>query len=43
MLNKTQLIWYLGNDVDSRVTQEGTAVANFSLATSEHYKDLNPC
>ena len=43
MLNKTQLIGYLGNDVDSRVTQDGTAVANFSLATSEHYKDLNPC
>lgn len=39
MLNKTQLIGYIGNDVDSRVTQDGTAIANFSLATSEHYKD----
>jgi single-strand DNA-binding protein len=39
MLNKTQLIGYLGKDVDMRVTQDGTAVANFSLATSEHYKD----
>ena len=39
MLNKTQLIGYLGNDVDMRVTQDGTAVANFSLATSEHFKD----
>ncbi len=39
MLNKTQLIGYLGNDVDMRVTQDGTAIANFSLATSEHFKD----
>jgi len=39
MLNKIQLIGYLGKDVDMRVTQDGTAVANLSLATSEHFKD----
>jgi len=38
-LNKVQLIGHLGKDVELRYTQSGTAVANFSLATNEKYKD----
>lgn len=39
MLNKVQLIGRLGNDPDYRSTPSGTAVATFSLATSERRKD----
>lgn len=38
MLNKVTLIGHLGADPDLRHTQSGTAVAAFSLATSEHWK-----
>lgn len=39
MLNKVELIGHLGKDPDLRYTPSGTAVATFSLATSEKYKD----
>jgi len=39
MLNKVQLIGRLGKDVEMRYAQDGTAIANLSLATSEYYKD----
>ena len=38
-LNKVSLIGYVGQDPEIRSTQNGTRVANFSLATSESYKD----
>jgi single-strand DNA-binding protein len=38
MVNKVILIGNLGNDPDLRYTQSGTAVANFSLATTERTK-----
>ena len=38
-LNKVMLIGRTGKDVELRYTQGGTAVANFSLATNEKYKD----
>jgi single-strand DNA-binding protein len=34
-LNKVFLIGYVGKDPEMRVTQNGTAVANFSMATTE--------
>ena len=37
MINKAILIGNLGNDPDVRYTQGGTAVANFSLATTESW------
>ena len=40
-VNKVILIGRLGKDPDVRYTQSGTAVANFSLATSEEWKDKN--
>ena len=39
MLNKCTLIGNLGKDVEVRYTQSGTAVANFSIATTEKWKD----
>lgn len=39
MLNKVQLIGNLGRDPELRSTQSGVAVANFSIATSERWKD----
>lgn len=33
------LIGNLGGDVETRYTQNGTAIANFSLATNRSYKD----
>ena len=39
MLNKTQLIGHLGRDPELRQTQDGLAVANLALATSERWKD----
>ena len=38
-LNKAILIGRLGQDPEVRYTPSGTAVANFSIATSEEWKD----
>ncbi len=38
-LNKVMLIGRLGKDPELRYTSGGVAVANFSLATSENWKD----
>jgi single-strand DNA-binding protein len=38
-LNKVQLIGYLGKDPETRYMQSGKAVTNFSIATSESWKD----
>ena len=40
-LNKVMLIGNLGKDPEVRHLENGTAVANFSIATSESYKDRN--
>ena len=39
MVNKAILIGRLGGDPEVRYTQNGTAVANFTLATNERWKD----
>ena len=39
MVNKAILIGNLGGDPEVRYTQSGTAVANFSVATKEKWKD----
>jgi len=41
MVNKVILIGNLGRDPELRHTQDGTAVANLSLATTEKWKDRN--
>ena len=41
MINKVILVGNLGRDPEIRYTQSGTAVANFTLATSERWKDRN--
>lgn len=38
-LNKVMLIGNLGSDPVKRLTQSGSAVVNFSLATNERWKD----
>ena len=38
-VNKVILIGNLGNDPEVRYTPDGTAVANFSIATSDEWKD----
>ena len=38
-VNKVILIGNLGKDPDVRYLENGAAVANFSIATSENYKD----
>lgn len=38
-LNQVQLIGRLGKDPESRSFQDGTSVCNFSLATTEKWKD----
>lgn len=38
-LNKVMLIGNLGKDPEVRHLENGTAVANFSIATSDSYKD----
>ena len=38
-LNKVMLIGNLGRDPEVRYTPDGTAVANFSIATSREWKD----
>ena len=40
-VSKTILVGRLGSDPEVRYTADGTAVANFSLATSEEWKDKN--
>ncbi|MBV5306609.1 MAG: single-stranded DNA-binding protein [Desulfobulbaceae bacterium] len=38
-MNKAMVIGNLGNDPEIRYTQKGTAVATFSVATTERWKD----
>lgn len=38
-LNRAQIIGYLGQDPDLNHTSDGTAVANFSVATNQHDRD----
>lgn len=40
-LNRAMLIGNVGNDPEFRTTESGAKVANFSLATSESWKDKN--
>ncbi len=40
-VNKVLLIGRLGRDPEVRYTPDGTAIANFSIATSEEWKDKN--
>lgn len=40
-VNKVILLGYLGKDPEIRYVRNGVAVANFSLATTEVYKDKN--
>lgn len=40
-VNKIILIGRVGKDPDVRTLQDGNIVANFTLATSERYKDRN--
>ncbi len=40
-LNKVQLIGNLGNDPEVRTLESGARVVNFSIATSESWKDKN--
>jgi single-strand DNA-binding protein len=39
MLNRAELIGRLGKDPEVRYTPDGTMVTNFSIATTESYKD----
>lgn len=41
MINRATLIGNLGKDPDMRRLENGTPVANFSMATTESYKDTN--
>jgi len=41
MLNQVQIIGHLGKDPEVRYLQNGDAVANFSIATTEKWKDKN--
>lgn len=41
MLNRIQWIGHLGKDCEVRYMPNGTAVANFSVASSEKWKDKN--
>ena len=38
-VNKCILIGFVGKDPETRAFQDGSGVTNFSLATSEKYKD----
>jgi len=40
-INKVILVGNLGQDPEIRSTQDGREIANFSLATSESWKDKN--
>jgi single-strand DNA-binding protein len=39
MMNKVMLIGYIGRDAEIKHTDNGSTVANFSIATSEKWKD----
>lgn len=39
MINKAIIVGNLGKEPELRYTQSGTAVCNFSVATTERYKD----
>ena len=39
MLNKVQIIGRVGKDPEVRYSTNGDAIANFTVATSERYKD----
>ncbi len=41
MINKVILVGHLGKDPEVRHLENGSAVAKFSLATNENYKDKN--
>jgi single-strand DNA-binding protein len=41
MVNKVILIGHLGKDPECKVLESGQMVANFSLATTEKFKDKN--
>lgn len=41
MLNQAQIIGFLGKDPEIRHMQNGNAVASFSIATTEKWKDKN--
>ena len=38
-MQKVQVIGYLGRDPEVRYSQQGTAIAQFSVATTERWKD----
>ena len=38
-VNKVIVLGHLGRDPEMRYTPDGKAIANFSLATSESFKD----
>ena len=40
-LNKVMIIGHLGKDPEIKYSQQGTAMVNFSVATSEEWKDKN--
>ena len=40
-VNKVVLVGHLGGDPETRFTPSGAAVANFSVATNESWKDSN--
>jgi len=40
-VNKAIIIGRLGRDPELKYTPDGTAIANFSVATSEEWKDKN--
>lgn len=40
-LNRAMLIGNVGNDPEFRTTESGSKVSNFSIATSESWKDKN--
>ncbi len=39
--NKVELVGYAGRDAELREIKKGVSLANFSLATSESYRDKN--
>ncbi|RLD53548.1 MAG: single-stranded DNA-binding protein, partial [Bacteroidetes bacterium] len=39
--NRVQLIGHLGNDPEVKTFDGGKTVANFSMATSDYYKNSN--
>lgn len=41
MLNQVQIIGHLGKDPETRYMPSGDAVCNFSIATTEKWKDKN--